>query len=410
MKNLVRKLTKLIVRPLQFILYWVSGFFPKDPQLWLFGSLQGKVFANNSRPLYLAALKKHKDKKIFWITRNKQVLQKLKNHQLPCAYLYSLKGLSLCLKAKFYIFDFYSNDICFWTSRNSIKINLWHGVGLKKVERSIKEMSQSIAKGFYGSWTQKLFFWFRSPWQTTKPSYVVCTSKNNQSYYAEAFGLPLNKALVTGYPRNDSLTSSYTELGLFHSETEKNLKQNQNKSIKNIFFFPTFRDKNHKLFNAWDFNKLDDLLKKNQAKLWIKLHPNATMNTKTHFPQSIEFLPHDIDCNLTLPYCDLLITDYSSIYVDFLLLDRPMIFYCDDFENYLKNERNFYWDYFKVTPGVKTKNFNELYNALCIQLPSSTVLNQYQDQHQKVKLLFHDYFDSNSSNRVLTAIEEMSHL
>ena len=61
---------------------------------------------------------------------------------------------------------------------------------------------------------------------------------------------------------------------------------------------------------------------------------------------------------------DILISDYSSTYIDYLLLDRPLIFYNFDYEDYLQNDREMYYDYDEVTPGYKAATFDELMTEL----------------------------------------------
>lgn len=61
---------------------------------------------------------------------------------------------------------------------------------------------------------------------------------------------------------------------------------------------------------------------------------------------------------------DLLITDYSSTYIDYLLLDRPMVFYDFDYQDYLRTDREMYYDYDDVTPGYKAETFGQLLDEL----------------------------------------------
>ena len=75
---------------------------------------------------------------------------------------------------------------------------------------------------------------------------------------------------------------------------------------------------------------------------------------------------------------DMLITDYSSVFFDYANLERPMIFYTYDIDNYRDKLRGFYFDFENKAPGplvkttdalleeinkTKTENFNELYNT-----------------------------------------------
>jgi hypothetical protein len=64
-----------------------------------------------------------------------------------------------------------------------------------------------------------------------------------------------------------------------------------------------------------------------------------------------------------LPHADALVTDYSSVLFEYLLLDRPIVFYPYDLDRY-RRSRDFYYDYEKVTPGPRAADFEELLAAL----------------------------------------------
>ena len=61
-----------------------------------------------------------------------------------------------------------------------------------------------------------------------------------------------------------------------------------------------------------------------------------------------------------LPYIDILITDYSSIFYDFIILDKPIIFFPFDITHYNQVDRKFYGNYNKQTPGVKCYNWSDI--------------------------------------------------
>ena len=91
-----------------------------------------------------------------------------------------------------------------------------------------------------------------------------------------------------------------------------------------------------------------------------------------------------------LTFTDFLITDYSSIYFDYLMLNREIIFIPYDFENYTKN-RELYFSYETITPGVKYSNFTDFIS----HLSSIEKLDYSKERVQLKKLLYDDYnFDA----------------
>ena len=90
----------------------------------------------------------------------------------------------------------------------------------------------------------------------------------------------------------------------------------------------------------------------------------------------------------------MLITDYSSIMIDFGLLRKPIIFYAYDLENYLNNERGFYLDYNKDLPGPIVESMDDLISIIKDN-------NYDYDRLDKFLKYEFDYLDSNSSKRIV---------
>jgi CDP-glycerol glycerophosphotransferase len=86
-----------------------------------------------------------------------------------------------------------------------------------------------------------------------------------------------------------------------------------------------------------------------------------------------------------------LITDYSSIFIDFLLTDKPIIFYSYDIEHYLKKDREMYFDYqdiiLKETLSVNEYDF---FDTL-VNIENITNSKTYKVTYKKVKNFFHKY-------------------
>ncbi len=121
--------------------YWLSFFMPRDKKIWLFGSTFGRRFADNPKYLYLY-VSQHKEElgvRPVWLSQNKEIVELLRRADagrgLYEVYAYhSPKGIWMALRGKVYLFDNYAKDINFWQSGGAVKINLWHGIPLKKIQ------------------------------------------------------------------------------------------------------------------------------------------------------------------------------------------------------------------------------------------------------------------------------------
>jgi CDP-glycerol glycerophosphotransferase len=96
---------------------------------------------------------------------------------------------------------------------------------------------------------------------------------------------------------------------------------------------------------------------------------------------------------------DLLITDYSSIFFDFLLTDKPVLFYPYDQDDYLTKDRSMYDEYNTVTPGHKAYNFESLFEKLELFFKQPSALKESDLNYQLIKKMYNQYNDGNSSKR-----------
>lgn len=169
------------------------------------------------------------------------------------------------------------------------------------------------------------------------------------------------KFLEFGYPRNDIFFNSSHDV---KDAIKKRLNIPSNKKV--VLYAPTFRDY-HKGKRQNETNKLFDA-----AAVAKALGDEYILLMKNHyFKKSFDVnQQHNIiDCsnydntNEILLITDILITDYSSIMFDFACLKRPIIIYAPDINEY-KEKRGTYFELELFSPGLFTKNFNDLCNAL----------------------------------------------
>ncbi|MCR4615102.1 MAG: CDP-glycerol glycerophosphotransferase family protein [Clostridiales bacterium] len=230
--------------------------------------------------------------------------------------------------------------------KTAVITQLWHAEGaFKKFGLSLdlpEDIRKRVEKG------------------NSRLTWVTCTSKRLVPIYAEAFGVPEEKILPIGSPRVDSLL----DVGDTDKIKEKFLKKYPACAGKKIVLYaPTFRDdelSDSRLLYSFDFKKFDAVLGDEYA-LVVRLHPQfhkaAALSGKsvdaTGYPNVGELVK----------ISDLLITDYSSVCMDFALLNKPMIFYAFDLNEYIST-REFYFDYYSYVPGTVAENFNDLLEAV----------------------------------------------
>ena len=225
-----------------------------------------------------------------------------------------------------------------------------------------------------------------------KLTYIVCSSKNVVPIYAEAFGVNESKILPLGTPRTDSL--------LCGRDTRKiredfDSKHPECKGKKLVLYAPTFRDDPETDKNTVKNIDIDAFAKElgEEYCFLVKLHPQihsgATIEGTVDVTEG-----HDIN-DLTL-ISDILVTDYSSVCMDFALLSKPCIFFAFDLESY-KKERSFYFDYESYVPGPVAKDFASVIEEIKNPRKDEEKLRTFRDFN-------FDYIDCNNTERVFERI------
>lgn len=214
---------------------------------------------------------------------------------------------------------------------NQIFINLWHGLGLKKAGAFLENEID---------WNFEL---------SSKNDYLIGTSEFGRMVFSSIFSMPLYR--VKQYPQ-----ARYK--WLFENNGKSNLSKILKKDLsiynKIIMYAPTFKsglgrdDATINTNNVLNLNnyveqKLIEFLEKNNILLVVKLHPSEQNKIKEIQTNNIielkdeDMLNEFITINEVLDGIDLLISDYSSIYVDYINLTRPVLFLNTDKEEYIKN-------------------------------------------------------------------------
>ena len=346
----------------------------RDSNLYVFGSWYGEKFADNSKYLYLYYLKNGKD--AYWFTKNKVVYEELKKNDLPVLMAGTKEEQAVSKRAKYFFYCCSLDDIDKYFSGGAVMINLWHGVPLKKIMFDDTYNYNTGKKSLYEKMAQWVFD------KSIKKRYVAVTSKVFADIYRHAFRVDESHILNLGQPRNDCFFDGSMHRKKYGSKEYKKL----------ITYMPTMRNMGKDVIDLnklMDLPAIDRLCKENDALFLIKkhfAHRNETTNLEG-FENVIDMTTTAIDSQELLFNTDILITDYSSCYIDYMLLNRQIIFYAYDLHDYLAKDREMYFQYDDVTPGVKATNFEQLFEQIEKGLKGNYHID---DDFIKAKNLFYD--------------------
>lgn len=403
-----------IMRKLRFIvllaLYYASHLIPRNKHIWVFGSLLGYRFSDNPKYLFMHVVRSHPEIRAIWLTHNQEVLKHLIERGYEAYKALSLKGFFYSLRAGCTVFSTGFDDINKYTIGGSKIIQLWHGTPLKKILYDDKVQFLQRPKDTNMMAAIKMGLIERiSPLKYANFDVLIATSEESRKNLSSAFASTLERVFITGYPRNDALLDANKDEVGGNAYLDNVKKQVAPTYI--LTYLPTFRDTHigdPGLFKShFDIEATEKLLERLNAVLIIKTHFHDNRFKLPSKENGLKRIFNPLEKELSDIYpllreTDVLITDYSSVFFDFLLLNRPIIFTPFDLDEYIRKDRELYYNYSEVTPGPKAKTWAEVLSLVEEVLREDT----WQKEREEVNNRFNKYKDSNSSERVFKIIQE----
>lgn len=346
------------------VFYLLDFIISKDEKIIILASKSGNRRSANLDQLLLA-LSKQAYYKAYMLSHGSSHIDKIN--------IFSAKGFWKILKAKYVFITHGPGDIAYaWYSPRKIVVYVGHGIPLKTL--------------FYAYLPMHEFSQILYKIELNQYAYIVASSIADQQKLALCFNKNISNVLVTGLPRNEILI------------------ENRHIKEKKILYAPTFREYGATEFFPFsdvDLNQLNQFLVHYDRQLYLRGHLHMKdvlcVNNYSH----IKLLDH-VNCpeiQNELATFEFLITDYSSIFVDFLLLERPIIYIPYDLDDYRKTH-GFLYNYEEVLAGPVVRSQKELEHQI-----RSFIINPkyFQDEIVRVKNLFHQYNDG-FSQRLLKRI------
>ncbi|MBT8077996.1 MAG: CDP-glycerol glycerophosphotransferase family protein [Gammaproteobacteria bacterium] len=391
----------LLARLYLFPIYLVSGFVPRRDDLWVFGSWGGYRFADNSAAFFNYCQEKVSDRiRLVWISREKHIVEQLSARGVEAHWIWSPRGIGCCLRAGLYLFDSFSKDINFWTCRGARRINLWSGVPLKAFERDIATRDSRYYRLFHGTWPERALLSVMMPWHVHRPHMIIATSPETARITDRAFDLEPDVSVVTGYPRNDVLFGSGSAVD---ASVPPAFQDALNGGRHVFMYLPTYRDSGAAYFDV-DWAELDELMDSVNGSFFFKFHPDdeSTFCGKGHHVHELE---QGSDIYRLMAMTNTLISDYSSIIFDFMLLERAIVYYMPDLADFSSSSRSLIFDPQQIAVGPVCHDGKQMLSALRDAASGSAIDDDRDAQWSAIRRRFNTYTDGQSCKRVLDVID-----
>ena len=328
------------------------GQIRPDSHIWLFSSTDNSHYNYNSRYLFEYVKENLPEITPLFVINDPELRNSLSSKYGKQYFIEteSIQGIRQALSAGVWFTSAGLPAYGTGLHKKRLIINLWHGVPLKKIALLDPNLKKAARIYF-----KKIF--------SENYTCILTTSHELIPLMARSFAVSEDKIKVWGQPRNDGLfqkNDSREILGQLFPDLPE--------YTKTVLYAPTFRDYGQvQLFPFKDFDQkqLEAFLEEKNMLLFIRTHVAEQGSAAPYLGKRIRFLGNEQAEDVTgiLNIFDCLITDYSSIYIDYLLTDKPMIFLPYDRQQYLDG-RGMNFDYDDVTPGPKPETFNDFLDAL----------------------------------------------
>ena len=211
----------------------------------------------------------------------------------------------------------------FIKKEGQIYLNTWHGTPLKSLGKSIQNDMHNIGN------TQKNFVY---------SDYLLYPNSYTRDHMIEDYMLEdlcHNTYLMDGYPRNTAF---------FDEETKKEIIEKYSlKGMQVIAYMPTWRgtlsNKSNPIIEAnlqYILGEFEENAKEDQI-VYVNLHPIESASVDFSAYTKVKLFPKEYETYEFLNVADVLITDYSSVFFDFLNTRKKIILYTYDRADYLSS-------------------------------------------------------------------------
>ncbi|MDO5520481.1 MAG: CDP-glycerol glycerophosphotransferase family protein [bacterium] len=368
---------ELLVRCFQ-PLNWLNRIIPKrKEQIFFYSNLR---FADNTRALYEYMIEQGYHKR-YRIVLSLNTYKEYKGKVPKGVKVIGNKlGIFYFLRSQYAFYSFGKYPI--YPSKKQCVVNLWHGMPLKKIG-NLEAGCEQINYNYF--------------------SYVLATSQLFAKIMPKVFGCSEEQVKLLGQPRCNALFKKGS-----------NLRKLCHGANKMIVWLPTFRDPGDdyeqkglflELLENGDMELLNEYVRKLGLFILIKIHPLQKITKQYEYTYSnIVILREEevkeISLYEILSVSDALITDYSSVYFDYLLVDRPIGFTIDDVKMYEKIRGYIFENPLNYMPGQQIHNMIELKNFI---RNVSEGPDLYRSQRHKINDLVNEFQDGDFCKQVLSA-------
>ena len=389
---------KILYAKRRLYYWWRSHGVTPDEKTVVFNSFNGKTYGCSPKAVYeyMISHEEFSDWQFIWAFKNvkkHKFLEENPNTKVvkQTARVYERK----LAQAKYWITNYRVPDHV-WPKPEQVYVQCWHGTPLKRLGYDLETSENAIdsiddIRGKYDMDAKKF-------------TYILSPSRFSSEKFISAWNLKKNKmedkVMEVGYPRNDLLLN-------YKPEDIQKIKEYIGipEGKKVVLYAPTWRDNQHEAGVGFtydlnvDFERLRRELGDEYVILFRVHYLVASHFSFDDFEGFIYNVSNYDDINHLYMIADLLITDYSSVFFDYGILKKPMLFYMYDLDDYKDSIRGFYFGIDKL-PGRIITEEEDLPDAIRDSINNFV----YDDKYKKFNEIFSHMEDGQASARFVATV------
>lgn len=316
--------------------FQIMGKFLKVNKNLILFSANSQKYVDSPRSIYeyMINSEKYKNYEFVWALKDIDIEIPGKAKKIK---IDTIKYFITALKAKYWITSVNIERGLNFKKKETKFMNTWHGIAINKMGNAVKN---------------------RNDFDWTNVDFIPYSNKAEIDIYIKDFNANISSMLPYGLPRNDTL---YNVNDKEIEEIKNRLGINKNKKI--ILYAPTWRDsrdfgENYFLIPPIDWKSLKNKFSKDYIIL-LRTHPYTTRLLNVEFDEFLLDMTLYSNINDLLKISDILISDYSSTILDYSILERPILCFGYDYDEY-SLIRGFYYDLEKELPSGVIRTQQEL--------------------------------------------------
>jgi len=288
--------------------------------------------------------------------------------------------------------------------RRRIVLNLWHGIPLKRLfALANPEQRRHGDRNAY-----------RRAERSAYAGLIASSDADRNAMAAIFHPIQPDQVWATGLPRNDFLAMAEAELPGFLREGLRRVRALK-RGRRLVVYAPTYRDAtaggtDHYPFDEVEVARLRALLVAHDAVLGVRMHylrngKRQAFGIERHIDgDRIVDLGHEVSPEIAplLREADAVITDYSSVYIDALYLDRPVFGFAYDLDHYREHQNGLLYDMALAFPGPVQQHFDEVLASLQQWLSAPHFVPG--EGYRQTQRLFFNRRDDGNAGRVLATL------